>query len=75
MTAGVIALGAIGVRAFSFGSLSLGIFVLARLAPRGSAGIWPRDPGAPAIGPYLYGRSIAFGYREASVKQKESLFG
>lgn len=31
--------------------------------------------GAPAIGRYAYGLGIAFGYREASGKQKESLFG
>ena len=31
--------------------------------------------GAPAIGRYAYGLGMAFGYREASGKQKESPFG
>ena len=77
-TAGVIALGPISVGIFSFGALPLGIFVLAALA------VGWRAVGALAlghaaldvsIGRYAYGPGIAVGYREASGKQKESLFG
>lgn len=78
-TAGVIALGAIGVGAFSFGALSLGIFVLARLAtgwrPVGALAFGHATVGGPALGRHAYGLGIAFGCREASGKQEESLFG
>lgn len=79
VTAGVIAPGAISAGAFSFGALSLGISVLAAPAaswrPRGALAFGPAPPGARSIGRYGYGFGIALGYHEASVKQKESLFG
>lgn len=79
VTAGVIALGPISVGVFSFGALSLGIFVLAALAVGwravGAVAIGHAVLGAVSIGRYAYGPGIAFGYHEASGKQKESLFG
>jgi hypothetical protein len=79
VSAGVIAFGAISVGIFSFGALSLGVFVLAALAVGwravGALALGHATVGALAIGRYAYGPGIAFGYHEASGKQKESLFG
>ena len=79
LTRGVIALGATSVGVFSFGAFSLGIFVLAALAVGwravGALAFGHAAVGVVSIGRYAYGPGIALGYREASGKQKESLFG
>ena len=79
VTAGVIAFGPISVGVFSFGALSLGIFVLAALAVGwravGALAIGHATLGVLSIGRYAYGPGMAFGYHQASGKQKESLFG
>lgn len=79
VSAGVVAFGGISVRVFSFGALSLGVVVQAALAVGwravGALALGDASFGALAIGRYACGPGIAFGYHEASGKQKESLFG
>ena len=78
VTAGVIALGPISAGVFSFGALSLGIFVLAALAVGwravGALAVGHATLGVLSVGRYAYGPGIAFGYHEASGKQKTRLF-
>jgi len=79
VSAGVMAFGPISVGVLSFGAWSFGVFVLGALAVGwravGALALGQTTLGALAIGRYAYGPGIAFGYRKASGKQKESLFG
>lgn len=80
VSAGVIAFGGLSVGVLVFGGLSAGILALAGVAlgwrAVGGLAIGNAALGGLAIGRYAYaGYGVAFGYDEASGKQKESLFG
>jgi len=80
VSAGVIAFGGLSVGVLAFGGLSAGILALAGVAlgwrAVGGLAIGNAALGGLAIGRYAYaGDGVAFGYDEASGKQKESLFG
>jgi hypothetical protein len=80
VSAGVIAFGGLSVGVLAFGGLSAGILALAGAAlgwrAVGGLAIGSAALGGLAIGRYAYaGSGVAFGYDEASGKQKESLFG
>ncbi len=77
---GVIAIGGVAVGGFAIGGVSLGFFALAGLAigwhAAGGGAIGYRAFGGLAFGGYAYaGNGVAFGYHEASGRQKEKLFG
>jgi hypothetical protein len=80
VSAGVIAFGGLSVGVLAFGGLSAGILAFAGVAlgwrAVGGLAIGNAALGGLAIGRYAYaGDGVAFGYDEASGKQKESLFG
>ena len=77
---GVIAIGGIAVGGLAIGGISLGFFALAGLAigwkALGGGAVGYRAFGGLAVGGYPYaGNGVAFGYHEASGRQKEKLFG
>jgi hypothetical protein len=77
---GVIAIGGIAVGALAFGGVSCGLAAVAGLAIAwwavGGGAIGYRAFGGLAAGGYAYaGNGVAFGYHEASGRQKERLFG
>jgi hypothetical protein len=77
---GVIAVGGVAVGGLAIGGVSLGFFALAGLAigwrAAGGGAIGYRAFGGLAVGGYAYaGNGVAYGYHEASGRQKEKLFG
>jgi hypothetical protein len=77
---GVIAVGGLAAGGFAFGGVSLGLIALGGLAVGwraiGGGAIGYRAFGGLALGGYAYsGNGVAFGYHEASGRQKEKLFG
>ena len=77
---GVIAIGGVAVGALAIGGVSLGFFALAGLAigwhALGGGAVGYRAFGGLAVGAYAYaGNGVAYGYHEASGRQKEKLFG
>lgn len=90
LATGVIAIGGVAAGVVSYGGLSLGLLAIGGLAlggvALGAGAVGLRAMGAVAIGDaalgalaiarYAYaGDGVAFGWREACGKQKESLFG
>jgi hypothetical protein len=77
---GVIAFGGVSAGILAFGGLSAGVLALAAVAlgwrAVGAVAVGHAALGSLAIGRYAYaGPGVAFGYYEASGKQKESLIG
>lgn len=77
---GVIAVGGVAVGGLAIGGVSLGFFALAGLAigwhAAGGGAVGYKAFGGLAIGGYAYaGNGVAFGYHEASGRQKEKLIG
>jgi len=77
---GVIAVGGIAVGVLALGGVSCGLAALAGLAMGwwavGGGAIGYRAFGGLAAGGYAYaGNGVAYGYHEASGRQKERLFG
>ncbi len=77
---GVIAVGGVAVGGLAIGGVSLGFFALAGLAigwqAAGGGAVGYRAFGGLAVGGYAYaGNGVAYGYHEASGRQKEKLFG
>ena len=77
---GVVAVGGVAVGGLAIGGVSLGIFTLAGLAigwqAAGGGAVGYRAFGGLAVGGYAYaGNGVAYGYHEASGRQKEKLFG
>lgn len=77
---GLVAIGGLAAGGLAFGGVSFGVFALAGLAVGwkavGGAAIGYRTFGGLAAGGYAYaGNGIAYGYHEASGRQKERLFG
>jgi hypothetical protein len=77
---GVIAVGGVAVGGLAIGGVSLGFLALAGLAigwrAAGGVAIGYRAFGGLAVGGYAYaGNGVAYGYYEASGRQKEKLFG
>lgn len=77
---GVIAVGGLAVGGIAIGGVSLGFFALAGLAigwqAAGGGAAGYKAFGGLAIGGYAYaGNGVAYGYHEASGRQKEKLFG
>ena len=77
---GVIAVGGLAVGGLAIGGVSLGFFALAGLAigwrAAGGGALGYRAFGGLAVGGYAYaGNGVAYGYHEASGRQKEKLFG
>lgn len=80
LATGVIAFGGLSMGLVAFGGVSVGVLALAGLAlgwrAIGAVAIGNTALGALALGRYAYaGDGVAFGYHQASGKQKESLFG
>lgn len=77
---GVIAIGGLAVGGLALGGLSLGFAAAAGLAigwwAAGGGAIGYHAFGGLAVGGYAYaGNGVAYGYHEASGRQKEKLFG
>ncbi len=77
---GVIAIGGVAVGGLAIGGVSLGFFALAGLAmgwqAAGGGAVGYRAFGGLAVGGYAYaGNGVAYGYHEASGRQKEKLLG
>lgn len=77
---GVIAVGGVAVGGLAIGGVSLAFFALGGLAigwqAAGGGAVGYKAFGGLAVGAYAYaGNGVAFGYREASGRQKEKLFG
>jgi hypothetical protein len=77
---GVIAVGGLPVGGLAIGGVSLGFFAIAGLAigwhAAGGGAVGYRTFGGLAVGAYAYaGNGVAYGYHEASGRQKEKLFG
>ncbi len=80
VSVGVIALGGLAAGGIALGGVSAGVFAVGGLA----LGWWASGGGAVgyyafgglAVGGYAYaGGGVAYGYHEASGRQKEALFG
>jgi hypothetical protein len=77
---GVVAVGGLAAGGLAIGGVSLGLFAFAGLAigwrAVGGGAFGYRAFGGLAAGGYAYaGNGIAYGYHEASGRQKEKLFG
>jgi hypothetical protein len=77
---GVIAIGGLAIGGLAVGGLSVGLVAFAGLAlgwrALGGAAVGYRAFGGLALGAYAYaGNGLAYGYHEASGRQKEKLFG